>query len=142
MNWEFLTRRVVEAMHAEQLSRHGGAPGLRDANALKSALARAENKAAYGDPTVYELAAAYVFGIARNHAFVDGNKRTAIVAAGAFLLVNGFQITADNGRLYTFTMGVAAGEIDETGAAAFFRDHTERMDPQEPDWKIGQGAGH
>ena len=78
----------------------------------------------YGEPTVHDLAAAYVFGIARNHAFVDGNKRTAIVAAATFLLLNGWDLTADDGTLYTFTMGVAAGEIDEDGAAAFFRDHT------------------
>ncbi|MET3790795.1 death-on-curing protein [Aquamicrobium terrae] len=111
-------------MHAEQLRRHGGAQGLRDENALESALARAEHKAVYGTPSIHELAAAYVFGLARNHAFVDGNKRTAIVAAGTFLLVNGHALTADNGTLYEFTMGVAAGEIDEAGAAAFFRDHT------------------
>ncbi|MET0940769.1 MAG: type II toxin-antitoxin system death-on-curing family toxin [Mesorhizobium sp.] len=127
MTREFLTRRAVEAMHAEQLRRHGGAPGVRDENAPESALSRPENKAAYGEPTIQDLAAAYVFGIARNHAFVDGNKRTAIVAAGAFLIINGFRLTADDGTLYTFTMGVAAGEIDEDGAAAFFRDHTEAV---------------
>lgn len=121
---QFLSRRVVEAMHAEQLRRHGGAQGLRDENALESALARAENKAAYGHPTVAEMAAAYLFGLARNHAFVDGNKRTAIVAAGTFLAVNGYELTADDGALYLFVMGVAAGEIDEAGATAFFRDHT------------------
>lgn len=123
MNWTFLSRRAVEAFHAEQLRRHGGAQGLRDENALESALSRPENKALYGEPTVHELAAAYVFGIARNHAFVDGNKRTAIVAAVTFLLLNGQELTADDGTLYEFTMGVAAGEIDEAGAAAFFRDH-------------------
>ncbi len=73
---------------------------------------------------MHELAAAYVFGIARNHAFVDGNKRTAIVAAATFLLLNGHDLTADDGTLYEFTMGLAAGEIDEDGAAAFLRDHT------------------
>ncbi len=124
MSWEFLSRQLIEAMHAEQLRRHGGAAGLRDENALESALARPENKAAYGEPTVQELAAAYLFGLARNHAFVDGNKRTAIVAAGTFLAVNGYALTADNGTVYTFVMAVAAGEIDENGAAAFFRDHT------------------
>ncbi|ODT32097.1 MAG: death-on-curing family protein [Kaistia sp. SCN 65-12] len=124
MSWRFLIRRAVEAMHAEQLRRHGGAYGIRDENILESALARAENKAAYGEPTVHELAAAYLFGIARNHAFVDGNKRTAIVAAGAFLSINGYALTADNGTLYEFVMGIAAGEIDEEGAAAFFRDYT------------------
>lgn len=129
MSWQFLIRRAVEAMHAEQLRRHGGAHGIRDENALESALARAENKAAYGEPTIHELAAAYIFGIARNHAFVDGNKRTAIVAAGAFLSINGRALTADNGTLYEFVMGVAAGEIDEIGAAAFFRDHTAPVEP-------------
>jgi len=127
MSWEFLTRRAVEAMHAEQLRRHGGVQGLRDENALESALARAENKAKYGDPTVEDLAAAYVFGIARNHAFVDGNKRIAIVAAGAFLIVNGHALAADNGTLYEFVMAVASGEIDETGAVAFFRDHVVKL---------------
>jgi death-on-curing protein len=124
MSWEFPTRQVVEALHAEQLRRHGGAQGLRDENAFESALHRAENKAAYGDPTVHELAAAYAYGLAGNHAFVDGNKRTAIVTAMLFLQLNGWIMTADDGQLYLFTMGVAAGEIDEIGATAFFRDHT------------------
>ncbi|CAN7433250.1 type II toxin-antitoxin system death-on-curing family toxin [Mesorhizobium amorphae] len=128
MSWEFLTRRAVEAMHAEQLRRHGGAQGLRDENALESALARAENKANYGDPSIEDLAAAYIFGIARNHAFVDGNKRTAIVAAGTFLIVNEYVLTTDNGTLYEFVMAVAAGEIDEAGAAAFFRDHVVKLE--------------
>lgn len=125
MKWEFPTRQVVEALHQEQLRRHGGAQGLRDENALESALHRAENKVVYSSPTVHELAAAYIFGLARNHAFVDGNKRTAIVTALLFLALNGWRSTADDGRLYTFTMAVAAGEIDEARAAAFFRDHTE-----------------
>ncbi|RWL82784.1 MAG: type II toxin-antitoxin system death-on-curing family toxin [Mesorhizobium sp.] len=128
MSWQFLSRRAVEAMHAEQLRRHGGAQGLRDENALESALARGENKANYGDPSIEDLAAAYIFGIARNRAFVDGNKRTAMVAAGAFLVINGYGLTADNGTIYEFVMGVAAGEIDEAGAAAFFRDHTVKLE--------------
>jgi death-on-curing protein len=123
MSWEFLSRRAVEAFHAEQLRRHGGAQGLRDENALESALARPEQKAHYGEPTIHELAAAYVFGLARNHAFVDGNKRTAIVAAATFLMLNGFELTANDGTLYEFTLAIAAGEIDEDGAAAFFRDY-------------------
>ncbi|TPL49434.1 type II toxin-antitoxin system death-on-curing family toxin [Mesorhizobium sp. B2-4-6] len=127
MSWQFLSRRAVEAMHVEQLRRHGGAQGLRDENALESALARAENKANYGDPSIEDLAAAYIFGIARNHAFVDGNKRTATVAAGAFLIINGYDLMADNGTIYEFVMGVAAGEIDEAGAAAFFRDHVVKL---------------
>ncbi|WP_274629718.1 type II toxin-antitoxin system death-on-curing family toxin [Arvimicrobium flavum] len=126
MSWEFLSRRTVEAMHVGQVRRHGGAAGLRDENALEHALARAENKAVYGEPDVYELAAAYVIGIARNHAFVDGKKRTAIVVAGAFLVINGHMLTADQGTLYEFVMCVARGKIDEAGAASFFRDYTER----------------
>lgn len=127
MSWEFLSRRSVEAMHSEQLRRHGGAFGLRDENALESALARAENKSLYDEPDTAVLAAAYMFGIARNHAFVDGNKRTAIVAAGTFLIINGYTLTADDGTVYTFVMGVASGEIDKTGAVAFFRDHIEKF---------------
>lgn len=125
MSWEFLSRRAVETMHAEQLRRHGGAPGLRDENALESALARAENKAACGDPGVEELAAAYLFGIARNHALVDGNKRTALVAAGAFLIINGYRLVAEQGAAYAFVMAVASGEIGEDVITAFFRDHIE-----------------
>lgn len=128
MSWRFISRRVAEAIHVEQLQRHGGAQGLRDENALESALARAQNKLAYGDPDHADIAAAYVFGLGRNHAFVDGNKRTAIVTAVTFLAVNGHALTADDGLLYTFTMGIAAGEIDEAGAAAFFRDHTVPME--------------
>jgi len=127
MSIEFIPREVVDAIHLEQLRRHGGSPGLRDENALESALSRPLNKAAYGEPDIAEPAAAYVFGLAKNHPFTDGNKRTAIVVAVTFLLVNGFELRADDGRLYAFTMDVAAGEIDEAGAAAFFRDHTEAV---------------
>jgi death-on-curing protein len=123
MTWTFLSRRVVEAFHADQLRRHGGAAGLRDENAIESALGRAENKAVYGNPDAAELAAAYLFGIARNHAFVDGNKRTAIVSAGAFLDSHGYDLSADNGTLYEFVMGVASGEIGEAQIIQFFRDH-------------------
>jgi death-on-curing protein len=125
MSWEFLSRLSVEAMHAEQLHRHGGAHGLRDENALESALARAENKSSYDDPDIADLAGAYMLGLARNHAFVDGNKRTALAAALAFLAVNGYEPTADPGTLYMFVMSVATGEINEAGTAAFFRDHVE-----------------
>lgn len=127
MTFELLLRPAVEAMHDEQLRRHGGASGLRDENALESALARPLNKLAYGEPDAFELAAAYAYGLARNHAFVDGNKRIAIVSAATFLLLNGLMLTADDGTLYEFTMALAAGEIDEDGAAAFFRDHTETL---------------
>lgn len=133
MNWQFLSRRTLKALHTEQLRRHGGANGLRDENALESALARPEQKAFYETPSVHELAAAYVFGIARNHAFVDGNKRTAIVAAATFLLLNGHELIADNGTVYEFVMGIAAGHIDEANAASFFRDYAVPLN------KVGGG---
>lgn len=121
---EYHTREFVEAMHAEQVRLHGGAPGVRDEGMLESALARPLQKEAYGEPDLCELAAAYLFGIAKNHPFVDGNKRTAFAAADLFLYFNGLSIEATPEEIITLVLKVAAGEIDEAGAAAFFRDHT------------------
>ncbi len=121
---EYHTREFVEAMHAEQLRLHGGAPGVRDEGMLESALARPLQKEAYGEPDLCELAAAYLFGIAKNHPFVDGNKRTAFAAADLFLYFNGLSIEATPEEIIALVLKVAAGEIDEAGAAAFFRDHT------------------
>ena len=118
------SRQFVEALHAEQLRLHGGAVGTRDIGMLESALARPLNKAAYGEVDLFELAAAYLFGIVRNHPFVDGNKRTALAAADVFLADNGFSLEVDKDDLYQLVLLVAAGNIDEEGAAAFFRDHT------------------
>ena len=120
MNILFLDRPLVERLHTIQIQRFGGASGLRDENAIESALARPVNKAFYED--LFELAAAYLYGLAKNHAFVDGNKRIAIVAAAVFLMDNGFEIDTDDATLYTFVIAVAAGEIDEEGATRFLRD--------------------
>ena len=122
MNILFLDRPLVERLQAIQIQRFGGADGLRDENAFESALARHINKAMYGCEDIFELAAAYLYGLAKNHAFVDGNKRIAIVAAAAFLMDNGFEIATDNATLYTFVLAIAAGEIDEEGATRFLRD--------------------
>ncbi|AOF91237.1 type II toxin-antitoxin system death-on-curing family toxin [Sinorhizobium sp. RAC02] len=118
----FLERPLVERLQAIQIQRFDGATGLRDENAFESALARPVNKAYYGCEDIFELAAAYVFGLARNHPFVDGNKRIAIVAAAVFLMDNGYEIATDDATLYTFVLAVAAGEIDEEGATRFLRD--------------------
>lgn len=124
MTITFLHRDVVETLHRMQIDRFGGAYGLRDEGALESALARPINKAAYGEDDIATLAAAYIFGLAKNHAFIDGNKRIAIVAAGLFLDLNGRRIETSDAHLYNFVIGVAAGEIDEDGAARFLRDFT------------------
>lgn len=124
MSWVWLTRESVEAFHSAQLKRHGGLPGVRDENALEAALARPLNKAGYGEPDISELAAAYLYGLAMNHPFNDGNKRTAIVASGVFLMSNGYAITADNALVYQFVMDVAAGLVSEESAARWFRDWT------------------
>ncbi len=118
----FLGRALVEELHRMQIERFGGASGLRDEGMLESALARPINKESYGCNDIFELAAAYIFGLVKNHAFVDGNKRIGIVAAAVFLMENGFEIETSDVNLYTFVLGIAAGEIDEDGATRFLRD--------------------
>lgn len=119
-------RRVLEsvvlALHDEQLAEHGGAPGVRDHSLLLSALARPRNIATYSNPDLADLAAAYAAGIARNHAFVDGNKRIAIVvAAGVFLPLNGYELTASNEEIVRIMLAVADGSMAEPKLAAWFR---------------------
>lgn len=121
---EFHTLDFILAMHSEQLRLHGGAAGVREEGMLESALNRPLQKVACGEPDLCELAAAYLFDIAKNHPFVDGNKRTALAAADMFLYFNGLELEAEDEELIQFVLMVAAGEIDEDGAAAFFRDHT------------------
>jgi death-on-curing protein len=120
--WKWLSRQAIEIIHREQLLEHGGLPGLKDENALEAALARPKHKAAYGEPQLFELAAAYVFGIARNHPFADGNKRTSFLSAYVFLRIHGYQIEAEQGQIIAFMQEVAAGNVDETGIAAFLKD--------------------
>lgn len=119
----WLLRSVVEAIHDEQLAEHGGGSGLRDAGLLDSALARPRNLAAYGEPDMPALAAAYGFGIARNHAFVDGNKRTALVAVELFLELNGHALEADDAACVLVIEGLADGSVDEQAFAAWIRAH-------------------
>ncbi|UPA25551.1 type II toxin-antitoxin system death-on-curing family toxin [Shinella oryzae] len=119
---KWLSRQAVEIMHQEQLLEHGGLSGLKDENALEAALARPLNKSAYGDPDIFELAAAYLYGLVRNYPFSDGNKRTGFLAAFTFLLLNGFLIEASQADIIAFVLAVAAGEIDEEGATRFLRD--------------------
>jgi death-on-curing protein len=107
----WLTREAVLAIHAQLLARFGGSAGLREDNMLESALAKPRQLHAYGQPNVYEMAAAYAFGIVKNHPFVDGNKRAGFVAAYTFLGINGFDFNAPEAEAVLFTRGLAAGDI-------------------------------
>lgn len=122
--WVWIDAAVIRAVHEEQLAEHGGAIGLRDENLLGSALARPEQLAAYGQPDAAELAAAYGFGLARNHPFIDGNKRTAFVAVELFLALNGLRLDADDADCVLTLLAVAAGDLDEAAFAAWIRTHT------------------
>lgn len=119
----WLSVELVIAMHDEQLRQFGGPEGLRDPGALESALGRAQNRFHYQNGILPELAAAYCFGIARNHAFVDGNKRTALLAIVTFLELNGVEFDAPEPDAAVMIKSVAAGEIDEAGLARWIADN-------------------
>jgi death on curing protein len=122
--WRWIGETVILAIHDEQLAEHGGRPGLRDHGLLQSALARPMNRAAYGEPTVHELAAAYAFGIVRNHPFVDGNKRTAFVAAALFLLDHGLEPAARDEAIVTAVLHLAEGSMSEESFAQWLRENS------------------
>lgn len=119
--WRWVPPKVVFAIHDRQLSEHGGLEGIRDAGIIDSAMARAANLAAYGQPDAADLAAAYAFGIAKNHGFNDGNKRTAWVVARLFLADNGYQLSFDKGDAIRTVEDMAGGKISEIELAAWFR---------------------
>ncbi len=125
-DWVWIDRAVILAIHEEQLAEHGGGVGTRDPGLLDSALSRPINQAHYGEPDAADLAAAYGFGIARNHPFVDGNKRTAFVATELFLALNGFALLADDASCILTMLALAAGELDETAFAHWLREHSQR----------------
>lgn len=126
MSWIWLNTAVIIAVHEAQLAEHGGGAGVRDQNLLSSALSRPHNLAAYGNPDVSDLAAAYGFGISRNHAFIDGNKRTGFVAAEMFLMLNDYLLTADDANSAVIMLAVAAGDISEAEFAAWIRTHAAK----------------
>jgi death-on-curing protein len=125
---EWLDIELVLDFHAEQLALFGGADGIRDRGLLESALARPINKFAYGETNIAALAAAYGFGIARNHAFVDGNKRTALAAMIVFLGLNGIDLDATQEEATAIVLGLAAGEIPEEVLANWIADHMKPLD--------------
>lgn len=123
MNIEWIEPNAVLAMHKRQIAEHGGTEGVRDEGLLLSALARPENLHAYGeDVDLAALAASYAFGVAKNHPFLDGNKRTALVVAVAFLNLNGLDFEAPGEQTYTRFLQLAGGTISEDDLAAWFRE--------------------
>lgn len=124
---EFLTTDAVVFLHDSALREYGGAHGVQKDDLLESALARPLNKMAYSEPgaaDLFDLAAAYAFGLASNHAFTDGNKRTAWSACSLFLKLNGAAISAPTQEIIETVVRLAAGEIDEAGFAAWLRSHS------------------
>ena len=122
--WVWIEHQVILAIHDEQLAEHGGRPGLRDAGLLESALARGPNAAAYGTPDRSELAAALAYGLAKNHPFIDGNKRTAFVAMELFLALNGATLNASDADCVLMMLSLAAGDLDEATTAAWIRERS------------------
>ena len=126
-NWRWLDPRLAEALHAEQLAEHGGAAGIRDAGLLTSALSRPQNLASYGNPDVADLAAAHAWGIVRSHPFVDGNKRVALILCETFLVINGYELDADDVSLTMAFVELAAGTMDEATLAKWLRSRIRRI---------------
>jgi len=120
----WLSSQLVLAIHDEQLAEHGGSTGLRDAGLLDSALARPLNRAGYGEPDIAELAAVYALGIARNHPFIDGNKRTAFVALELFLRLNGCMFTVGDAEAVVMFIAIAKGELPDGEFIAWVRMYT------------------
>lgn len=119
--WEWVAVDVVHAIHDRQLSEHGGLEGIRDAGLLESALARPQNLAAYQQADAADLAAAYAYGLARNHPFLDGNKRTAWIVARLFLALNAQRLVFDALEAIRIMQSVAAGTTEENLLADWFR---------------------
>ena len=121
MSFRWVSRQALVLLHDESLAIHGGASGLRDEGLFESALARPENLAAYGTPDVFACAAAYAFGLAKNHPFIDGNKRVAFLAAGLFLRINGYRLAVSQADAVEAVLALAAGDLSEADFAAWLR---------------------
>jgi death-on-curing protein len=123
----WLSKALILAVHDRLLADYGGSPGVRDEGLLESALSKPQNLFAYGQPSIFQLAASYAFGIVKNHPFIDGNKRTGFVAAGAFLDSNGFELTASEVDATLKTFGLAAGEVSESEYATWLEKSCEKI---------------
>ena len=124
LDWKWLDKRLLITLHNESLSLHGGAAGIRNEGLLDSAVNRTPNLALYGTPDYAELAAVYGVGLAKNHAFVDGNKRVAFLSMGLFLMINGWRLKATQVDATLIMLSVASGEVGELELAAWIRRHS------------------
>ena len=124
---KWVARSVVLAIHEEQIAEHGGTQGIRDIGLLESALARPQNLVAYGKPDVVALAASYAFGLARNHPFLDGNKRTSYVTTVVFLRINGLDIRADEAARIQIWFDLAAGDLTEEMLTEWLHSHVVKV---------------
>ena len=126
----WLTTAIVTALHKESVARFGGGDGIRDAGLLESALARPRNRAAYEvDVSIFALAADYCFGLARNHPFVDGNKRTAVLSGAVFLSLNGYDFAPAETSIVQVIVALAAGELEVDELTAWFEEFSRKRAP-------------
>ena len=123
MSWKWVDKRALLLLHGESLAEHGGADGIRDEGLLDSALSRPINLEAYGQPDFAELAASYGFGLAKNHAFMDGNKRACFLAVGLFLYLNGYRLRATQADATLAVFALASSDLSEAEFAAWIRQH-------------------
>jgi death-on-curing protein len=119
----WVSEQTILAIHDEQIAEHGGMPGVREMSLVQSSIHRPRNIASFGSPDIADLAAAYAYGICNNHGFLDGNKRTAFVAAYVFLLDQGFDLSASDPEAVSTLLAVAAGEMSEIELAVWFRGY-------------------
>ncbi len=124
--WKWVDKQLLMILHDESLAMHGGASGIRDEGLLDSALNRAPNLAHYGTPDFADLAAAYAVGLAKNHAFVDGNKRAAFLSVGLFLGMNGYKLKATQVDATLTMLALAGGEMTEEAFASWLRQHVAK----------------
>lgn len=124
---KWLTLHEISIFHSKQIQEHGGLQGIRDNNLLESALARPQQLFSYSEANIWELAASYAYGIIKNHPFLDGNKRTGIIAAAVFLMINGYNLTAPEEALYSITIGLAEGKQTENQFAKWLQENSSKQ---------------
>lgn len=126
-DWMWLRKEALTAIHAEQLAEHGGSAGVRDAGLLDGTLSRPENLAADGEPDVFDLAAAYAFGIVKNRSFIDGNMRAGFMAAATFLALNGQSLEASDIDAVTAVLALASSAMSEAAFADWLRKNARPL---------------